>query len=176
MSKNFLTGGVKRYTQTLLLHFSISISRFFKVGMYLPPHTLPWLHPHWVVPSFLQGGITHIVVCMGTCHFTSYHFQFESRMRYQFWPIFHSSGLLCCSFHFLRCPGSTSGSIFVTFTPKRPCRLLALCECDFNRLNGNISTFPNRFLTNFHGRAQFFRKKLKDTRVLFKSVSLQDGL
>ena len=49
----------------------------------------------------------------------------------------------------------------------------ALREYDLNCLDGNISTFSYRFLTNFQGRAQFCLKKLKD-RVLFKNLSLRD--
>ena len=40
--QNFLTERVKGYTQIFLLHFAIIILlRFSKVGVYLPPITLP---------------------------------------------------------------------------------------------------------------------------------------
>ena len=58
-------------------------------------------------------------------------------------------------------------------TLKCRCRPFALCECDLNRWNGNISTFSDRFLTNFQGRGLFYLKKLKN-RILFKNVLLQD--
>ena len=58
-------------------------------------------------------------------------------------------------------------------SPKRRSRPFALRECDLNRLDGNISTFSDRFLINLKGRAQFYLKKLKD-RVLFKNLSLRD--
>ena len=45
--------------------------------------------------------------------------------------------------------GSMTGSIFVILTPKGLCRPFALCECDSNRLDGNISTIFDRFRTNF---------------------------
>ena len=63
--------------------------------------------------------------------------------------------------------GSMTGSIFVILTPKGRFRPFALCECDSNRLDGNVSTFFDRFRTNFLARAQFCLMKLKD-RVLFK--------
>ena len=44
--------------------------------------------------------------------------------------------------------GSTAGSIFVIFVICHLCRPFALRECDFIRLNSNISTFSDRFLTN----------------------------
>ena len=65
------------------------------------------------------------------------------------------------------------GSIWSFLAPKRRSRPFALREYDLNRLDGNISTFSDRFLTNFQGRAQFCLKKLKD-RVLLKNFSLQD--
>ena len=39
------------------------------------------------------------------------------------------------------------------FTLKRRSRPFALREYDLNRLDGNISTFSDRFLTNFQVRA-----------------------
>ena len=67
----------------------------------------------------------------------------------------------------------TKGSRRLLFTPKRRRRPFGFCEYDLNRLDGNISTFCNRFLINFQGRAKFCLKKLKD-RLLFKNVLLQD--
>ena len=63
--------------------------------------------------------------------------------------------------------GSIWGSIWSFLTPKRRFRPFALRDYDLNRLDGNISTFSDRFLTNFQSRARFRLKKLKD-KVLFK--------
>ena len=66
------------------------------------------------------------------------------------------------------------GSIWSFLTPKRRSRpFFALREYDLNRLDGNISTFSDRFLIHFQGRAQFCLNKLKDM-VLFKNLSLRD--
>ena len=65
------------------------------------------------------------------------------------------------------------GSIWSFLTPKRRSKPFALREYDLNRLDDNISTFSDRFLTNFHDRALFCLKKLKD-RVLFKNLLLRD--
>ena len=65
------------------------------------------------------------------------------------------------------------GSIWSPLTPKRRSRPIALREYALNRLDGNISTFSDRFLINFQARAQFCLKKLKD-RVLFNNLSLRD--
>ena len=47
------------------------------------------------------------------------------------------------------------GSIWSFLTRKRCSWPFALREYDLNRLDGNISTFSDRFLTNFQGRVQF---------------------
>ena len=65
------------------------------------------------------------------------------------------------------------GSIWSFLTPKRRSRPFSLRDYDLNRLDGNISTFSDRFLTNFQGRAQFCLKKLNG-RVLFKNLLLRD--
>ena len=66
------------------------------------------------------------------------------------------------------------GSIWSVFTPKGRCRPFALNEYDLlNCWDGNVSTFSDRFFTNFQARAQFSLKKLKG-RVLFKNLSLRD--
>ena len=51
--------------------------------------------------------------------------------------------------------GSMTGSIFVILTPKGRFRPFALCECDSNRLDGNIATFFDRFRTNFPAEHNF---------------------
>ena len=53
-------------------------------------------------------------------------------------------------YHFVEI-GFMTGSIpYISFlTPKGRFRPFALCECDSNRLDGNISTFFYRFLTKF---------------------------
>ena len=43
-------------------------------------------------------------------------------------------------------------------TPKGRFRPFALCECDSNRSDGNISTFFDRFCTNFVARHNFVGK------------------
>ena len=65
------------------------------------------------------------------------------------------------------------GSMWSFWTPKRRSKPFAFREYDLNHLDDNISTFSNRFLTNFQGRAQFRLKKLKD-RVLFENLLLRD--
>ena len=47
------------------------------------------------------------------------------------------------------------GSIWSFLTPKGRCRPFALNEYDLNCWDGNISTFADRFFTNFQARAQF---------------------
>ena len=97
------------------------------------------------------GGGTHIFFCTGTCRWTGYHFQDSD------------SGT---GYHF--CKNRLHDRVHLSFlTPKGRFRPFALCECDSNRLDSNISTFFDRFRTNFLARAQFCLKKLKD-RVLFK--------
>ena len=51
--------------------------------------------------------------------------------------------------------GSMTGSIFVILTPKGRLRPFALCDCDSNRLDGNISTFFDRCRTNFLAEHNF---------------------
>ena len=48
--------------------------------------------------------------------------------------------------------GSMMGSLFDSERWFRP---FALCECDSNRLDGNISTFFDRFHTNFLAEHNF---------------------
>ena len=45
--------------------------------------------------------------------------------------------------------GSITGSTFVIFDSERSFTQFAICECDSNRLDGNISTFFDRCFTNF---------------------------
>ena len=47
------------------------------------------------------------------------------------------------------------GSMWSFLTPKSHSTPLALREYDLNRLYGNISTFSDRFLTNFQDETQF---------------------
>ena len=65
------------------------------------------------------------------------------------------------------------GSIWSFLTHKRRSKPFALREYDLNRLDDNISTLSDLFLTNSQGRAQFCLKKLKDG-VLFKNFLLRD--
>ena len=58
---------------------------------------------------------------------------------------------------------SMTGSIFVIIDSERSFRPFALCECDSNRLDGNISTFFDRFRTNFLARHNFVQRN-KRTR------------
>ena len=51
--------------------------------------------------------------------------------------------------------GSMTGSIFFILTPKGRFRPFALCECDSNRFDGNISTIFDRFRTNFLAEHNF---------------------
>ena len=69
--------------------------------------------------------------------------------------------------------GSATGSIRSFLILKRRCRPFTLREYDLTRLGGNMSTFSDRFLTNFNGRAQFCLRKL-EARVLFKNLPLRD--
>ena len=69
--------------------------------------------------------------------------------------------------------GSTTGSILSFLTPRHLLRPFTFCECDLNRLDGNISTFSDRFFKNFQGRAKSCLRKLKD-RVSFKNALLWD--
>ena len=91
-----------------------------------------------------------------------------------------------------RIPTTGQGIIFVKsaprqgpylsfLTPKRRFRAFALRKRELSRLDGNISTFSDEFLTNFQSRAQFCLKKLKErvflrtfcsgTRYLFRNLT-----
>ena len=80
-----------------------------------------------------SGGGTRIFFRTGTYPCTRYHFKDINAGR---------------GYHFVEI-SSMTGSIFVMLTPKVRFRPFALCECDSNRLAGNISTFFDRFRTNF---------------------------
>ena len=54
--------------------------------------------------------------------------------------------------------GSMIGSYLSFLTPKGRFRPCALCECDSSRLDGNISTFFDRFRTNFLAEHNFVRR------------------
>ena len=71
--KNFQTGGAKRYTQTFLLHFSITILvNFLKVGGQLPPHTSPWPR-HWNHGHRKNVDDVMCIAIMGKCYVSSKH-------------------------------------------------------------------------------------------------------
>ena len=66
---------------------------------------------------------------------------------------------------------SMTGSIFCNLSPGHRCRPFALCKCDVNCLDGNISAFSDKFLTNFQGSAQLFLKELKDRALISRIYS-----
>ena len=59
---------------------------------------------------------------------------------------------------FLYLVSITASISFSSLPPERLCRPFALLNCDLNRLDGNISSFSDRFLTNFQDSARLFEE------------------
>ena len=67
--------------------------------------------------------------------------------------------------------GSMAGSIFAIFDSESCLKPFALCECDSNCLDGNISTFFDRFGTSFLAEHNFVHRNKRTGYCLRKFYS-----